>query len=305
MTIDFKFIEHWEPKYDEIESDEEEYLSLIERVKDETTTLSSIRPETFERIMNWKSPRAKGTIKWEDYDIYRDAFKNVLEPKNPDKMTFLTNLPGIGAPVASTILHFIFPQIFPIYDFRTVEVLNSFCYLKSKAVSPKRYPEFQKAILKIRTEVVHHSLRQIDRALFAYHKIHLSPKRKSTAERKEVGRRMTMPRAQDEAKIKDKVLSIFKKNRVGEKFGREEIIDLVVNTYPGTNRGSVVPPDYCYNKINKDPASFNLHLFESLGAGRFKCLGQNYPYSGPIYWKGEQVGKWDKGKYQLWKDPRK
>jgi len=28
MTIDSKFIEHWEPKYDEIESDESEYLSL-------------------------------------------------------------------------------------------------------------------------------------------------------------------------------------------------------------------------------------------------------------------------------------
>jgi hypothetical protein len=32
MKIDSKFIEHWEPKYDEIESDENEYLSLIERI---------------------------------------------------------------------------------------------------------------------------------------------------------------------------------------------------------------------------------------------------------------------------------
>ena len=104
--------------------------------------------------------------------------------------------------------------------------------------------------------------------------------------------------------IKEKVLSIFQ-NKVGEKFGREEIKDLVVNAYPDTNRSSVIPSDYCYNSVNKDATSFNLHLFESLGEGTFKCLGPSYPYSGPIYWKGEQVGKWEQGKYQLWKDPRK
>ena len=32
MKIDSKFIDHWGPKYDEIESDEGEYISLIERV---------------------------------------------------------------------------------------------------------------------------------------------------------------------------------------------------------------------------------------------------------------------------------
>ena len=110
--------------------------------------------------------------------------------------------------------------------------------------------------------------------------------------------------------IRDKVLSVFQ-NRVGEEFIREEIIDLVVNDYQSTKRKSVIPTDYCYNKVNKDKSSFILHLFKYLGDAKFRCLGQSCSYSGPIYWKrkgatgkGEEVGKWEQGQYQLWKDPR-
>jgi len=85
------------------------------------------------------------------------------------------------------------------------------------------------------------------------------------------------------------MLSIFQ-DRVDEEFSRKQIIDLVVNAYPETNHSSIIPSDYCYNSVNQDSTSFNLFLFESLGDGTFKCLGPGYLYSGPIYWKGEQVG---------------
>ena len=116
MKIDYNFIEQWEPKYDEIESDEGEYLSLIESVNEDVKTQKLISLKTFERIINWKSPRAKGTIKWGNFDIYHEAFRKILDPRYPDKMRLLLPLPGIGAPVASTILHFIFPQIFPLMN---------------------------------------------------------------------------------------------------------------------------------------------------------------------------------------------
>jgi len=116
-------------------------------------------------------------------------------------------------------------------------------------------------------------------------------------------RTIGMPSKGSTLGIKDKVFSIFQ-HMARQMFGRQEIIDLVVNAYPGTNRGSVIPSNYCYNSVNKDLMSFKLHLFESLGKGMYKCLGLNYPYSGPIYWKGQQVGNWIQGKYQLWNDPR-
>jgi hypothetical protein len=55
----------------------------------------------------------------------------------------------------------------------------------------------------------------------------------------ELIRRNSMPT------VKEKVVNVFN-DRVGEKFLREEIIDLVVHAYPETPRGSVIPSDYCY-----------------------------------------------------------
>ncbi|MCL4503473.1 MAG: hypothetical protein M1438_16730 [Deltaproteobacteria bacterium] len=98
-------------------------------------------------------------------------------------------------------------------------------------------------------------------------------------------------------RIKEKVINVFQ-SKIGEVFDREEIIDLVVNEYPETNRGSVIPSDYCYNMVNAG-INFDFHLFESLGEGRYKCLGLNQPYTGPIYWKGQKVGEWKDGRFRL------
>ena len=103
--------------------------------------------------------------------------------------------------------------------------------------------------------------------------------------------------------IRDKVLSVFQE-RVGENFLRQEIIDLVVNAYPGTNRGSVIPSDYCYNMINAG-IRFDFHMFKSLDEGRSECLGPNCLYTGSICWKRAEVGRWEEGRYHLWIDPRR
>jgi hypothetical protein len=110
--------------------------------------------------------------------------------------------------------------------------------------------------------------------------------------------------------IKQKVENVFQ-NRIGEKFIREEIIDMVVNAYPGTPRGNVIPSDYCYNRINKDNAKkFDFHFFEWLDDAQYLCLGPNHQYTGTIYWrpkhwkKDKAVGEWKEGSYKLWEDPR-
>ena len=82
-------------------------------------------------------------------------------------------LDGIGAPIGSTILHFIYPDKFPIMDVRTCESLFHLGYIKSKSRDEKRYPMFRKAILDIQKQCDQYSLRQIDKALFAYDKFEL------------------------------------------------------------------------------------------------------------------------------------
>jgi len=105
--------------------------------------------------------------------------------------------------------------------------------------------------------------------------------------------------------IKEMIIKVFQ-DRIGEEFSREEIIDLVVNAYPGTNRASVIPSDYCYNLINAGIA-FKFHFLESLGEmeGQYRCLGLNYSYTGAILWRPvgqppKKVGRWQNGRFNLY-----
>jgi hypothetical protein len=303
LKIDCDFISTFHPKYDQITNDETEYRNLVALVKKEIGQKSTISKETFIRILNWKSPRVKGIVRLNEFNIYEKGIGAAYNAEENQKLIILLRLYGIGTPVGSTILHFMYPNSFPIIDIRTAETLHYAGRIESSLTGFSRYASFQLEMLRIARENPIFTLREIDRALSAYHKIYLSPKLKQNIERKEVKKKIEMPKPQSSLKIKDKVLSVFQ-DRVGEKFLREEIIDLVVNAYPGTNRRSVIPSDYCYNMINVT-LPFDFHIFESLDEGRYKCLGPNYPYTGLIYWRREQVGKWEEGRYHLRKDPRK
>lgn len=64
-------------------------------------------------------------MQWDNFGIYENCFVKILQDSCDDgrKIEMLDDLPGIGIPVASAILHFIKPDRFPIVDFRTVEAL--------------------------------------------------------------------------------------------------------------------------------------------------------------------------------------
>lgn len=187
------FIRHWESRYDEIAHDEIHYQNLIQRVIEEVLGINTISSDTFRRIYNLKAPRSRHYVRWDSFHIYENAFRNVIQipdEQNELKIMVLDNLPGIGIPLASTILHFMYPNVFPIVDFRTVEALQdldclynerSFYYFRDRLDG---YMIFCGVISDIVQQYAHWKLRQIDRALSAYHKIHLGPMRLrwSTAE---------------------------------------------------------------------------------------------------------------------------
>ena len=170
IRIDDHFIRIWHPKYDETEKDEPEYRRLLESVSQDMRTAHSLTAQTFTEILNWKSARVKGLIEWSNFNIYSDAIKKCQEAAGMERMKLLVDLPGIGAPVASTFLQFLYPSSFPIIDRRTVDVLRHLGYIKYKSTGMPQYPAFMAAILAIHDRCTKWSLREIDRAVFAYHK---------------------------------------------------------------------------------------------------------------------------------------
>ena len=141
--------------------------------------MSTISKSTFERLINWKSPRTKGKLKLDNYDKYSDKFAYILSLPTNEKLNQLNTLEGIGISVASTILHFIYPEEIPIVDFRVIQCLQKFSYLDPlKKVSfyrdnPKGYILYRNEIFKLASKLKV-DLRQLDKALFAFHKIKLS-----------------------------------------------------------------------------------------------------------------------------------
>jgi hypothetical protein len=180
MEVSDAFIEEWHLKYDE--HDEEDYREITSLVSADVSRYGAISKETFKRIVNWKAARAKGYIEWTNFSKYNKAFREALSMRDDQTVAVLDDLPGVGIPIASTILNFIYPKEFPIVDFRTVDALKKLGHLdKSKSRyyfrdTVQGYCCFRESILNILKQCPNRSLREIDRALFAYHKIKLDAK---------------------------------------------------------------------------------------------------------------------------------
>jgi hypothetical protein len=179
LQIDDAFIREWHPKY--AEADEGDYEILVAAVAREMNSRGTISRETFLGIWNWKGAmRVIGHVLLEQYDtLYAEAFRRATSEPPERKLAALlvpgVKLPGLGAPTASTIIHFIHPESMPIIDVRTVEVLFQAGLVSTRHRDLRRYEEYRAAIKGIRRRCPSWSIRQIDRALFAYHKQVLDP----------------------------------------------------------------------------------------------------------------------------------
>ena len=82
------------------------------------------------------------------------------------------------------------------------------------------------------------------------------------------------------------VIETFKNTPINTIFSRSEIIDLVTTKYKERNPTSIIPSDYCYNRLNNGiNYEKYLHLFEYTVDKNYRYLGPNYPYSGKIFHK--------------------
>lgn len=169
--INKEFIEEWSSHYDKLygESDEPDYNQILNQVHLDLLDSKTLSKDTSIAIIEWKSARAKGKVDWNDFELYQTAITHVLELPDELKPGLLCWLDGINIPVASTILHFMYPDKFPIVDFRVTEVLNDAELLTSYTISKKTY-RIYKSVIEDIVKDTGCDIRTIDRALFAYHK---------------------------------------------------------------------------------------------------------------------------------------
>ena len=84
-------------------------------------------------------------------------------------------------------------------------------------------------------------------------------------------------------KIKDEMIAAFKDVPVGTVFTRTEIVDRVHRLF-SRNRESIIPSDYCYNRLNNGiNYETQLHLFEYTEDKRYSYLGQECKYTGKVF----------------------
>ena len=196
IVIDQAFIANWHPRYDESEDDEAEYAAIRDRVEAELRFAGTLTRETFTRLLNWKSPRLKGIVRLERLAEYQDRIREVQQSPENEQLQLLLKLRGFGVAAASTLLHFMYPEKYPIFDVRTVDVLFEFGLLPSRSKRPRAYTPFCVVIRRIKASCPGSKLRQIDRALFAFHKIGLERRAtsKSSSSASQQAGALTAPR---------------------------------------------------------------------------------------------------------------
>ncbi len=182
FQIDDAFIRMWDPRYKE--KDEGDYEEVKQLVSADLKATGTISLTTFRRIWHWKgADRVIRHVRLSEYEaLYAPAFRRAASAPPERKLAELigpnVKLPGVGAPTGSTIIHFFHPETMPIIDVRTVEVLHAAGLISTKQRDFEHYEEFRNAIEGISRRCPGLKLRQIDRALFAYHKEVMTQKRK-------------------------------------------------------------------------------------------------------------------------------
>ncbi len=165
--IDKDFINNWMPI--KLKPSENKYREILQKIQEQAGTIDW---DIFKEIYNWKASRSKNYLNKNIPEIYISAINEIRGLEDEEKINFFKKtpqrkkLPGILEPIASTILHFMYPDKFPIRDIRTVTTLKDKGLLKKPKIT---YNDYRVEIYKIR-DTCHREfkLRKIDIALFSY-----------------------------------------------------------------------------------------------------------------------------------------
>jgi len=120
-------IKHWAQKYEDCYAPDDK--STEERLKNILKRQRYLTQNNLCDVLNWKSPRIRSYAKKNApliiAKITRNSFGTEDERSRIESLLGQKGgLKGVGYPVASTILHFAFPDKYPIMDFRVIRSLE-------------------------------------------------------------------------------------------------------------------------------------------------------------------------------------
>jgi len=170
-----EFVREWAGRYDtesDVKDKEEELKEWLR------TRFREGRPYLdkghFVEIASWKSRRPLRHYKSNDDDLVREVTTLAFAARRDDlRLKLLTLLKGVEVPVASTILHFAFPNKYPIMDVRAVTTLTRFGLWTQPTRPWFDVGDWQVYVRLMREHATRldATLRELDRALWKYDEV--------------------------------------------------------------------------------------------------------------------------------------
>jgi hypothetical protein len=118
-------------------------------------------------VYRWKARRSEGRFAVVDGRTVRETTRRAFAVSDEtERIELLTRLPGVGVPVASALLHFAFPDVYPILDVRALESLG----VKGRSVYPPSFWVEYVSFYRGLAAELGVSLRTLDAALWQHSK---------------------------------------------------------------------------------------------------------------------------------------
>jgi hypothetical protein len=126
-----------------------------------------LNKDNFIKLCLWKSPRPKKNYEHNNRELIEELTAFSLQTKSEEAgIKSLTCLSGVSFPVATTILHYAFPNKYSIMDFRAIWSLG---WEQPKQYTFEFWEKYYKEIQKL-SKKFNLSVRTIDKALWQYSK---------------------------------------------------------------------------------------------------------------------------------------
>jgi len=170
MVITGKWIDDWAKKYDQNNQDEKKKEDdIFTSIKTIGSPPHCLTKEVLIKVADWKAPRAKGYVDKNDPYYVEEVTRVSFTTKNEKlKLEVLTLLDGVDIRMASTILHFCFPDLYSVMDWRAWESLRKLHKISGRIENAygcyKRYNDVCQEI----AEQFHVSLKILDKALWQW-----------------------------------------------------------------------------------------------------------------------------------------